>query len=490
MEETRINLKEEIFPIDPEDKKYERMLANLQGNILKSHGRKFAVHLFLTFLDDPDPMREWISEFAARYVTSALRQHYETKEFKLSKISRLFAGFYLSAEGYRALGFTEEELEEKFDGSETADDNDPRQVDVSFRDGMPQGRSTLGDPPAGEWETNFLQNRIDALIQLADDDTERLEDAVRLIGEWLEVSGIRFFQQDGKVLFDKESNKQIEHFGFRDGISQPVFYYDDVLEAGKNGDRNWNPFAPLKLALVKDPLTEAEDCFGSYLVFRKLEQNVQGFYEEGEALAAALTGKEKGQLTGKEKDLAAALVVGRFRNGLPLMMSDDMEQKTLIDYNNFNYFDNKTRAFSENKCPVHAHIRRVNPRGEADTNEKEAMHRIIRRGIPYGDPGDEEVGLLFMCFQSSIPRQFGFIQSRWANVSAFLGRESSGLDPIIGRNKSIEEGSEERKQKWLPVWGGNGEPVAFEFKSFVTLKGGEFFFAPSIAFLQSFKKKT
>jgi Dyp-type peroxidase family len=505
-EQLPIDLDEELSPIDPEDPKYERMLANLQGNILKSHGRNHAVHLFLTFPDAQDTdkinkVREWIAGFAARYLTSALRQHYETKEFKINRISgRIFGGFYLSAEGYRALGFGAEQID-KFNEKNLEDEIDPddastpSNIDISFKNGMAAGEMELRDVSRDEWEDSF-RNPLHALVLLADDEEDRLRDVAWLVSRKLEDLEISFFRQDGDVLRNKETQEPIEHFGFRDGISQPFFYQADVQEARKSGYRNWDSFAPLKLVLIEDPLVDQKDCFGSYLVYRKLEQNVKGFQDEKDKLTAQLTGKEIQDLTNAEKEQAGALVVGRFRNGIPLMLTNDTEKVKLTDFNNFNYVDKDTGSYTGNKCPYHAHIRRMNPRGESAHIEKEVMRRIVRRGITYGNRTDNNaeptgnVGLLFMCFQSSVPAQFGFIQTKWANTSAFLGRDLSGLDPIIGRNESIEPETEERRQKWCPVWGSSDAPHSFEFKSFVTLKGGEFFFAPSIAFLRSLTKKT
>jgi Dyp-type peroxidase family len=334
------------------------------------------------------------------------------------------------------------------------------------------------------------------LILLADNEEDRLKDVTWLVSRKLEDLEISFFRQDGEVLRDKAGHQPIEHFGFRDGISQPFFYQADVKEARKNGYRNWDSFAPLKLVLIEDPLVDQKDCFGSYLVYRKLEQNVKGFKDEKDKLTAELTKKEIQNLTNKEKEQAGALIVGRFRNGTPVMLSNDEKDAALANVNNFNYVDLETGSYTGNKCPYHAHIRRMNPRGESVHIEKEVMRRIVRRGITYGSRTDKNaeptgnVGLLFMCFQSSIPTQFGFIQTKWANTSAFLGRDLSGLDPLIGRNESIEHDTEERRQKWCPAWGSDEPSIPFELKSFVTLKGGEFFFAPSIEFLRSLTKES
>jgi hypothetical protein len=85
-----------------------------------------------------------------------------------------------------------------------------------------------------------------------------------------------------------------------------------------------------------------------------------------------------------------------------------------------------------------------------------------------------------MCYQSDIKRQFEFLQSRWANNTNFL-REHTGVDPMIGRigiGKPVA-------QRWPTPWGApRAKHQPFNFGSFVTFRGGEYFFAPSIRFLK------
>jgi deferrochelatase/peroxidase EfeB len=107
---------------------------------------------------------------------------------------------------------------------------------------------------------------------------------------------------------------------------------------------------------------------------------------------------------------------------------------------------------------------------------EELAHQIVRRGMTYGphDPGDPGApaedhgsGLLFMCFQSSIEAQFEHIFKNWVNDPAF-SRSRTGRDALIGQGPS-------EMQQW-PRKDGNFVPFAFE--RCVTLKGGEYFFAP------------
>ena len=87
-----------------------------------------------------------------------------------------------------------------------------------------------------------------------------------------------------------------------------------------------------------------------------------------------------------------------------------------------------------------------------------------------------------MCYQRDIGEQFEFLQSRWANNADFV-REKTGIDPIIGQPRA---GDESLPQQWPRQWQAppqTGEP--FSFHGFVALKGGEYFFVPSIRFLRS-----
>ena len=83
-----------------------------------------------------------------------------------------------------------------------------------------------------------------------------------------------------------------------------------------------------------------------------------------------------------------------------------------------------------------------------------------------------------MCFQKDIFHQFMFMQKNWANNQHFV-KYKTGLDAVTGRVKQKADG-----QSWPKEWG-KPDKVPFDFFHFVTLKGGEFFFAPSISFLKS-----
>ena len=119
---------------------------------------------------------------------------------------------------------------------------------------------------------------------------------------------------------------------------------------------------------------------------------------------------------------------------------------------------------------------RDNSLGKMEQFQKQLAHLQQMKLQP---AAGENVGLLFIGFQSDIFDQFMFIQKNWANHQQFV-TYTTGLDAVIGQgNKQDTSG-----QKWPTEWG-KDEEIEFDFYNFVTLKGGEFLFAPSISFLKN-----
>ena len=149
-------------------------------------------------------------------------------------------------------------------------------------------------------------------------------------------------------------------------------------------------------------------------------------------------------------------------------------------------FDNTFRykGVAKFHCPLGAHIRKVHPRTDADSIK---MARMIRNGIPYGtefksgntDPNDTR-GLLFACYQSSLENSFQFVQRAWSNNEKFPV-STTGYDALIGQAKddgmlNITLHNDEE---------GNLDPGLGKFQKSVTMKGGEYFFVPSISALKN-----
>jgi deferrochelatase/peroxidase EfeB len=92
--------------------------------------------------------------------------------------------------------------------------------------------------------------------------------------------------------------------------------------------------------------------------------------------------------------LLAAKMCGRWRNGVPLALSPNtdtpLEGIPPEQLNNFEYVNADGSGDPRGlHCPVGAHIRRINPRGQPVTGQGQPggsnnTHRLIRRGMPYG----------------------------------------------------------------------------------------------------------
>ena len=468
-------------PIDQNDLKFNDLLSNLQGNILKGHGRDHTANIFIEF--DPakrTQVREWIHRFADERVTSAKRQLKEIERFKRNHVpGGLFVGLYVTAKGY-----------EYFEVPPAK-----RPDDSSFRNGMEN--ASLQDPPRAQWEATFRELNIHVMILLGDDDKKTLSvEAAKLLAELRSlttndpfVSSLIRTEYGNSIR--NANGDGLEHFGYVDGVSQPLFFQDEVEHFKQTATPAtgkklaWDPFAPLALVLVKDPMATATDACGSYFVFRKLEQDVRAFKEAEQSLANALGLKDE------ERELAGALVVGRFEDGTPVTLTPEDGLIGSGAANNFNYDQDKAGL----RCPFQAHIRKSNPRGTggAEPLKDEKKHIMARRGIPFGlrevTPAIESepeqlpagcgFGLLFQSFQANLKNQFEFIQNAWVNNAGFPFSNpagNTGVDPIIGQGGTPAD----RTYKWPKEYGKPGVPVTAPFASFVTMKGGQYFFAPSI----------
>jgi deferrochelatase/peroxidase EfeB len=172
---------------------------------------------------------------------------------------------------------------------------------------------------------------------------------------------------------------------------------------------------------------------GSFGVFMLMEQDVVGFEN--------FLQSQKDKI---DPELLAAKICGRWRNGVPIELAPDTDSPPggikLDQLNDFDYVNKDGSGDLEGiRCPIGAHIRRVNPRGQPIKSQRipggsNNSHRLIRRGMPYGpayvagtpDDGIER-GLLGYLINSSIEHQFEFVMREWLNGYEFVG--ASRLDP-------------------------------------------------------------
>jgi Dyp-type peroxidase family len=302
----------------------------------------------------------------------------------------------------------------------------------------------------------------------------------------------------------------IEPFGFADGISQPLIkgtrkWYEDPSDLhgvepgemilGYPDNRGYYPPTPQVTAKQDSrddlPLVPSQlpgrwpqfgtDCYnaprdfgrnGSFLVIRQLEQDVAGFN--------AYLGKVAQEKQADWPDLnitpewLAAKMVGRWKNGTSLVRNTSGIERPEID-NDFLLGQDDPEGL---KCPFGAHIRRANPRDSLKPGDKDQIaisnrHRIFRVGRPYVEQGagsdGEAKGLLFMCVNGDIERQFEFIQQTWITSPFFhgLGREN---DPLVAGVRHDGTFS-------IPTH--RGTITLRNMSSFVRARGGGYFFLPS-----------
>src|SRR3954470_15917213 len=214
-----IDLDTELEPIVPDDPKYAGLLANLQGNILKGHGRDHTVHIFLEFAGDAAAVRTCLAAVAERFVSSALQQHTESQQFKSFGIpGGLFGNLFLTAKGYRGLGFDADALAALL-------------PDPHFNEGMPVHGAELPDSDSAPWGDGYRDSRFDARILLGDDDEHYLLRRAReLINELNQFSTLLVVERGNALRNDLGDG--IEHFGYVDGRSQPIYYSTDLPQEG------------------------------------------------------------------------------------------------------------------------------------------------------------------------------------------------------------------------------------------------------------------
>jgi Dyp-type peroxidase family len=276
------------------------------------------------------------------------------------------------------------------------------------------------------------------------------------------------------------------HFGYTDGIAQPTIqgapptFIPDGQPKAPQGEfllgypNQFNGTYP-----VPQPAVLGEN--GSFAAFRILEQDVVGFEQFLEKNATATLSKE----------LLAAKICGRWRNGVPIVLSPETDSPeppmTRGTIDNFNYATADPKGLS---CPIGAHIRRTNPRDERVQGDGHTR-RIVRRAMPYGPPYDPTQpddgvarGLVGLFVNVSIADQFEFVMQNWVNQSSFAyGMNGPNNEPtqevLLGNNES----SDGQGIGIFRIPTATGPIFITGFSNFVTTRGGAYLFLPSISAL-------
>ena len=519
-------------------------VADIQGNITRPYGRfgfPFNRHLFFT-VHNPAAGRRFVQLIRPSVTTAEPWEKYEAPDGSvLLKKPPITVNIGFSYAGLSALDLPTRTL---------------RLMPDEFIDGMRCRSDVLGDVGGSDpdtWEDAWkgperaahiwVQLNVGSTpmfqpLPILQETTDGLLKAAQDSGGGVSVVGGhgadgKQLWQDSAVLLETLPDGRIvpcarEHFGFTDGISDPVFEGQlgpaaealaaqggGKLVAGKKAvTKGWAPLAAgeFLLGLVDEgqelPVASMPARFmrnGTFMIWRKLRENVEAFDANIAQQAQAWM-----QATGETDPLVAretvkAKMIGRWSSGIPLMVAptyaaqlqiiteyadaieiarrkpaNAQEAAQLAQYKlmltSFRYADDMDGA----KCPMGAHIRRANPRDMLDpllgpTTGSTALvnrRRILRRGLPYLDPTGEK-GVIFMAGCSSIFRQFEFIQQQWVNY---------GLDFDAGNDTCPLVGSRATPVKHvIPAGAANATPfIAANLPEFVDTRGGDYFFLPSM----------
>jgi Dyp-type peroxidase family len=418
--------------------------------------------------------RAWLARVAARVTTARQRQ------------DRQSTNVAFTHHGLIALG-----LDPEAAGSFAAE----------FVDGMtaPHRSRWLGDTgesaPANWRWGGHGSPVVDVVLMLYAVDDESLEDLYRSFVSDLGASRLVEVARLGTSALGPT-----EPFGFADGIAQPVIDglgatgpAADTVQPGEFvlGYRNEYGLTPVSptVADADDPggvLAPAPGegrrdlgRNGTYLVFRELRQDTEGF----RAFLDESTRRPDGSSDPAAATRLAAKMVGRWPSGAPLVLAPHVDDPVLGRANDFGYFYEDRDGL---RCPVGAHIRRANPRDSLEPDPGSAVsiavgkrHRIIRRGRkrgPNGTPGVAEPadqGLHFVCLNANLARQFEFIQGTWCNNPKFAGLYED-RDPLVTTQPD--------QTFRVPA-----SPVRTRYTgipSFVQVVGGAYFFLPGVRALR------
>jgi Dyp-type peroxidase family len=366
---------------------------------------------------------------------------------------------------------------------------------VEFQQGMKKRAAILGDIGRNSperWDECWRTCQVHAWIGINAQSPEMLDAACAEVTALLDETGgaIQLASQDaaGVVIDGKLTTR--EHFGFTDGFGNPDYLGVERSSQPGQGklmpDGSWAPLATGELLLgyadeagelPVAPVPHLLASNGTFMVYRKLHQNLATFRAYLDEHAALYGG-------GKEK--LAAKLIGRWRDGTPIELSPDRPDPSIAqDPNrstNFTFGADREGT----RCPMGAHVRRVHPRDAFGFDSKLIdRRRITRRGLPYGHfaaegeaaSDQEERGVIFMALNANISRQFEFVQQQWVEYGndAHLGNQK---DPLMGNHGGLG-----RFVVQGDASAANPPFVCGNLPNFVELRGGDYFFLPSITAL-------
>ncbi len=456
-------------------------LEDIQGIVIRGYGNLTAACYVLLEVTEPGAARAWLRLLAGTITNGQVRPDDTARNIAFT------------SSGLQKLGLQAEALAMFSD---------------EFLEGIvsPHRSRILGDveesaPERWQWG-GPATSPVDIVLMLFASSDATLADMYNMLAKTLAASGLREVRR-----LDTVNLGYREHFGFHDGISQPVmvglpatetpmnmiqpgeFLLGYPNEYGLYTERPLIPFDADPQGLLPEDAGGSGNKDlgrnGSYLIFRQLHQDVRGFWQ----FMDAATKNPDGSSDPAARTRLASKMIGRWPSGAPLVKTPDVDDPKLANANDFSYHQDDPYGY---KCPVGAHIRRANTRDSLDPepgSEQSVVvskrHRILRRGREYGKPidpavlfnpapavdEDEDRGLHFICLCANIARQFEFIQHTWLGNPNFNALYDNA-DPVTGVHSpgggtfTVQAQPVRRRVKGLP--------------RFVTVLGGAYFFLPGI----------
>jgi Dyp-type peroxidase family len=447
--------------------------ADVQGIIVSAYKKHpFAMFMMVRFPAPPAiGSNAWISQLAPR-ITNAVGKR-ETC-FNLA----------LSAAGLTVLGVS---------------DDVKATFSVSFQEGMTTVNRAhfLGDDPA-KWnwsDCGSNPNCVHAQLMVYARTQSELNSAVAAEAATLAGFGLTLADQIFLQVNQGPNGERREHFGFVDGISQPILVDGVPVEKralneipvgevvlGQNNTYDIpaaGPVVPTSAKAVQYLKPAAMEGFldlglnGTYIVVRQLKQDVAKFWNNMKKASTDLLDENRSPAT---DEWLAQKAVGRTLDGKMLNPTGP------VDGNSMNFFATDPLGYG---CPITSHVRRANPRDGLAPTAKDTpdiikatnRHRIMRRGRIYGDPianrykdDGADRGLVFVCLNSEIERQFEFVQHTWL-LNPMFGMGYTESDPLLGARCPYSIPSKPVRQ----------QPT---LETFITPVGGGYFFLPSVSALR------
>jgi Dyp-type peroxidase family len=448
------------------EKEITLALKDIQGIVLSGYNHTDYVNYMLIQFQDGDKGREWLSQLIWE-ITSSEPYKKAPDGSKVKPESLLNIAF--TYEGLKVLGLPQQSLDT---------------FSTEFIEGMaePFRAKQMGDTDDShpdKWEFGGKTTEpIHAVLMVFGKSKDILDLATTRQRVLFQASQIKeIMTQEGFRPLDRK-----EHFGFLDGLSQPKIEGGGILLSEPPGPEAIKPGEfifgyPNEYGMLPSmPGPEMLGLNGTYLVYRKLSQDVGAFKKYVDE-----------QANGDPNDAAliAAKMLGRWPSGLSLAVSPEEDNAVLAadkkKLNDFQFFEADPHGYA---CPVGSHIRRSNPRDSLEGDPAGSMviarrHRLLRRGVPYGSPYSEQTvnearGIVFIALNANIKRQFEFVQAAWVNDPKFAGLYND-RDPITGNNDGLGQMTIQRK------------PIRRQIQKiprFVMMKGGAYFFLPGMRALR------